>query len=161
MQIDKLDSRDLAILNALQDNGRLTNTQLAEKVNLSQSACLRRLKNLEDSPIVSSYTVLLDPRSCGLAGTAFVMVTLEGQGKESLENFELAIRDIPEILECYLLAGQHDYMLRIIFSDSEDLERIHSEILTDLPGVVRVQSTLTLRTVKRTTKLPLQQIRRT
>lgn len=151
----KFDSRDKAILRALQDDGRLTNAELAEKVNLSPSACLRRTRLLEEAGVIAGYTMLLKPKAVGLTGTAFVQVTLKGQGREELDRFEKAVADVPEILECYLLAGQHDYMLRIAYRDSEDLERLHTGTLTSLPGVDRVQSTLTLRTVKRTTKLPV------
>lgn len=149
------DSRDRAILNALQKNGRLTNAELAEKANLSPSACLRRTRMLEEAGVIAGYAMLLNPKAVGLSGTAFVQVTLKGQGREELERFERAIAGVPEIVECYLLAGQHDYMLRIAYHDTEDLERLHKDTLTSLPGVDRVQSTLTLRTVKRTTVLPV------
>ncbi|AXS39581.1 Lrp/AsnC family transcriptional regulator [Breoghania sp. L-A4] len=151
----KFDSRDRAILNALQKNGRLTNAELAEKANLSPSACLRRTRMLEDAGVIAGYTMLLNAKAVGLSGTAFVQVTLESQGREELDRFERAVADIPEIMECYLLAGQHDYMLRIAYRDAEDLERLHKDTLTSLPGVDRVQSTLTLRTVKRTTRMPV------
>lgn len=151
----KFDTRDRAILTALQKDGRLTNAELAEKANLSPSACLRRTRLLEDAGVIAGYTMLLNAKAVGLSGTAFVQVTLEGQGREELDLFERAVADIPEIMECYLLAGQHDYMLRIAYRDAEDLERLHKDTLTSLPGVDRVQSTLTLRTVKRTTMLPV------
>lgn len=151
----KFDTRDRVILNALQKNGRLTNAELAETANLSPSACLRRTRMLEDAGVISGYTMLLNAKAVGLSGTAFVQVTLRGQGREDLERFERAVTDIPEIMECYLLAGQHDYMLRLAYRDAEDLERLHKDTLTSLPGVDRVQSTLTLRTVKRTTVLPV------
>ncbi|HUG61946.1 MAG TPA: Lrp/AsnC family transcriptional regulator [Methylomirabilota bacterium] len=151
----KLDTTDRAILIALQDDARLTNADLAERVHLSASACLRRTRLLEESGLIARTVALLDPRLAGLPGTAYVSVTLDSQGRAALDRFEAAVRTVPEITECYLLAGQHDYLLRIVYRDSRDLERLHTEILTPLPGVVRVQSTLTLRTVKRTTKLPI------
>jgi Lrp/AsnC family transcriptional regulator, leucine-responsive regulatory protein len=151
----KLDATDRAILLALQDDARLTNAELADRIHLSASACLRRTRMLEESGLVARTVALLDPRLAGLPGTAYVFVTLDSQGRAALDRFEAAVRTVPEITECYLLAGQHDYLLRIVYRDSGDLERIHTEILTPLPGVVRVQSTLTLRTVKRTTKLPI------
>lgn len=151
----KFDTRDRAILAALQKNGRLTNAELADKANLSPSACLRRTKLLEEAGVIAGYTMLLNPKAVGLSGTAFVQVTLHGQGREDLERFERAVADIPEIMECYLLAGQHDYMLKLAYRDAADLERLHKDTLTSLPGVNRVQSTLTLRTVKRTTQLPV------
>lgn len=151
----KLDPTDRAILVALQDDAKLTNAELAERVHLSASACLRRTRMLEESGLIARTVALLDPRLAGLPGTAYVFVTLDSQGRAALDRFEAAVRLVPEITECYLLAGQHDYLLRIVYRDTPDLERIHTEILTPLPGVVRVQSTLTLRAVKRSTKLPI------
>ncbi|MCT4654802.1 MAG: Lrp/AsnC family transcriptional regulator [Cohaesibacter sp.] len=155
MQLSDLDKRDRKILNLLQDNGRLTNAELAEKVNLSPSACLRRVKQLEESDLISGTHLMLDAKACGLTGAAFVFVTLDGQGRDTLARFERAIRDISEIQDCYLLAGQYDYLLRVVYKDASDLERVHHDILTNLPGVVRVNSTLTLRAVKHTTKIEL------
>ncbi len=155
MQILDLDRRDRAILLALQEDGRLSNVDLAERVNLSPSACLRRIKILEQGGLVDGYAMLLDQKSCGLPGNAFVNITLDQQGRAALDKFEAAIVGVPEILECYLIAGGSDYILRVVYSDAADLERIHMEILTQLPGVTRIQSTLTLRTVKKTTALPI------
>ena len=150
-----LDERDRAILRLLQHDGRLTNLELAQRINLSPSACLRRVKLLEDSGLVARYVLLLDEDQAGLPGTAFVLVTLDQQGRAALDAFEAAIHDHPEITECCLLAGAADYMVRVVYADAADFERIHTEILTQLPGVVRVQSTLALRTVKKTTALPV------
>ena len=151
----KLDPVDRSILLILQEDGRITNAALAERVHLSPSACLRRTKLLEESGLIASTVALLDQRLAGLPGTAFVFVTLDSQGRAALDAFEAAVRDVPEITECYLLAGQNDYLLRIVYRDTADLERMHTEVLTPLPGVLRVQSTLTLRAVKRTTRLPI------
>jgi DNA-binding Lrp family transcriptional regulator len=151
----QLDERDRQILSALQSDGRLSNAELAEKVNLSPSACLRRVNLLMESGIVAGSHLILDQQAAGYHGTAYVFITLEGQDRETLDAFEARVKQVPQIQECYLLAGQSDYLLRVIFRDMEDLERMHSEVLTRVPGVMRVQSTLTLRTVKRTTKLPL------
>ena len=150
-----LDERDRAILRLLQDDGRLSNLELAQRINLSPSACLRRVKLLEDSGLVARYVMLLDEDQAGLPGTAFVLVTLDQQGRGALDAFESAIHDHPEVTECCLLAGTADYMVRVAYADSVDFERIQTEILTQLPGVVRVQSTLALRTVKKTTALPV------
>ena len=155
MQSIELDRYDRAILSALQRDGRLTNVELAERVNLSPSACLRRTRILENSGIVAGYALLLDQRVCGKPGNALVMVSLDQQGRQTLSKFEEAVQEIPEIMECYLLAGQADYFVHIIFEDATDFERIHTEILTQLPGVVRVQTTLSLRTVKKTTVVKL------
>jgi len=150
-----LDDRDRAILKLLQQDGRLTNLELASQINLSPSACLRRVKLLEERGIISRYVMLVDERAAGLPGTAFVLVTLDQQGRTALDAFESAILEHPEVTECCLLAGAADYMVRVVYADSADFERIHTEILTQLPGVVRVQSTLALRTVKKTTAMPV------
>lgn len=150
-----LDDRDRAILRLLQADGRLSNVELAERVALSPSACLRRVKLLEEAGLIARYVMLLDEKTAGLAGVAFVLVTLDQQGRAALDSFEAAVSRHAEIIECYLLAGAADYMVRVAYRDAADFERIHTEILTQLPGVVRVQSTLALRTVKKTTALPV------
>ena len=150
-----LDDRDRAILRLLQQDGRLTNVELAERVNLSPSACLRRVKLLEERGLIARYVMLLDPQAAGLPGVAYVLLTLDQQGRAALDAFEAAVQRHPEVSECCLLAGAADYMVRVVYADAADFERIHTEILTQLPGVVRVQSTLALRTVKRTTALPV------
>jgi Lrp/AsnC family transcriptional regulator, leucine-responsive regulatory protein len=149
------DDRDRAILRILQTNGRITNAELAEMVHLSPSACLRRVKHLEESGLISGYSMILDPKMAGFAGMAFVNVTLNQQARNALEQFEKQVMSYPEILECHLLAGAHDYLIRVVYKDSADFERIHTQILTQLPGVTQVQSTLTLRTIKRVSALPL------
>jgi len=155
MRLNELDARDRAIVRLLQEDGRLSNVELADRVNLSPSACLRRIRNLEQSGLIDRYTMLLDQKTCGMTGNAFVNITLNQQGRATLDEFEAAIVDIPEILECYLIAGGSDYILRVVYTDAADFERIHMEILTQLPGVTRIQSTLALRTVKKTTALPV------
>jgi Lrp/AsnC family transcriptional regulator, leucine-responsive regulatory protein len=155
MRMDNIDDRDRAILRELMREGRLTNSELAARVHLSASACLRRVQILEESGLIAGYVMLLDPTAAGLPGAAFVSVTLDQQGRASLDRFEAQARRHPEILECYLLAGSADYLLRIVYRDSRDFERIHTDILTQLPGVSLVQSTLALRTVKKTTELPV------
>ncbi|MDR3375620.1 MAG: Lrp/AsnC family transcriptional regulator [Ancalomicrobiaceae bacterium] len=151
----QLDDRDRQILAELQTDGRLTNAELAEKVHLSPSACLRRVNLLLDGDLVAGTHLVLDQAEAGFTGTAYVSITLANQDRERLDAFEAKVRHIAQIQECYLLAGQSDYLLRVIFRDVADLERLHSEVLTRLPGVVRVQSNLTLRTVKRTTRVPV------
>lgn len=153
--MDDLDRRDRAILRLLQENGRLTNVELAETVALSPSACLRRVRQLEERGLIARYVMLLDQRVAGIAGVAFVQVTLDQQGRGALDAFEAAIQGIPEITECCLVAGAADYIIRIAYRDAADFERIHTELLTQLPGVLRVQSTLALRSVKKTTALPV------
>ncbi len=151
----EIDTIDRAIIRELMRDGRLTNAELANRVNLSPSACLRRVKLMEEAGLISGYVMLLDPVLAGMRGVAFVLVTLDQQGRAALDRFEAAAARFPEVLECYLLAGSADYMIRVAYRDSVDFERIHTDILTQLPGVARLQSTLALRTVKKTTALPL------
>ena len=150
-----LDEKDRSILRLLQAEGRLTNADLAERVSLSASACLRRVRTLEQAGLLDGYVALVNARAVGLGGVAFVLITLNQQGRSALDRFEEAVDRHREILECYLLAGSADYMIKIAYADSQDFERIHTTILTQLPDVVRLHSTLALRTVKKTTILPV------
>lgn len=149
----QLDSIDVAILEALQVNGRLSNLELAQQVHLSPSACLRRVKQLEDAGVIAGYVALLNPKAVGAHGTSFTIVNLETLGGDALEHFEQAVRDEPRILDCYYVAGSNDYMIRFAYRDAEDLERFHTDVLMRLPGVARSNSMLVLRTVKKTTAL--------
>jgi len=155
MQKDAIDQQDRAILRELMRDGRLTNVELAERVNLSPSACLRRVRAMEEAGLIAGYVMLLNTKLANIAGVAFVSVTLKDQGRATLDRFETAAQRHPEIAECYLIAGSADYLLRVAYRDAADFERIHTKVLTQLPGVLRVQSTLTLRTVKQTTALPV------
>ena len=150
-----LDEVDRKILRVLQQNGRLSNAELAEKINLSPSACLRRLHMLLEGHLVDGTYLVLDQKAAGFPGTAYVFITLERQDRIQLDTFEARVKLVPKVQECYLLAGQADYLLRVVYNGAEDLERLHTEVLTRLPGLMRVQSIFTLRTVKRTTQLPL------
>jgi Lrp/AsnC family leucine-responsive transcriptional regulator len=154
-RIASLDDRDRAILALLQEDGRLSNLELAERVNLSPSACHRRVRLLEESGLIAGTVLLLDQEACGKPGTAFVEIKLERQDRQALDAFEAVVATVPEVLDCYLVAGPSDYLIRTIFADAAEFERIHTEILTRLPGVVRVETVFTLRTVKRTTRIPL------
>ena len=156
MRIDEIDDRDRAILRELMRDGRLTNAELAERVHLSQSACLRRVRMLEESGLIAGYVMLLDPVGGRPARRRLRLGDARPAGPRarSTDSSPRRARH-PEIIECYLLAGPADYLLRIAFRDARDFERIHTDILTQLPGVSRVQSTMTLRTVKKTTALPL------
>jgi Lrp/AsnC family transcriptional regulator, leucine-responsive regulatory protein len=153
--IAQLDSIDVAILEALQADGRLSNLELAQRVHLSPSACLRRVKHLEDSGVIARYVALLNPKAVGAHGTSFTIVNLETLGGDALQRFEQAARDEPRILDCYYVAGSNDYLIRFAYRDAEDLERFHTEVLMRLPGVARSNSMLVLRTVKKTTALVL------
>ena len=148
-----IDDRDRMILRLLQQDGRISNADLAEKVNLS--ACLRRVRLLEESGFIDRYAMLLNPKRIGKPGNAFVNISIARQTRQALEDFEREIQSVPEVVECYLLAGQSDYLVHVVYSSTSDYERIHSEVLTQLPGVERVQTVITLREVKRTTELPV------
>lgn len=149
--------RDRRILSELQRDGRLSNAALASRVGLSESACSRRVKMLEEAGAISGYAAIVDPARLGWAATLFVRVTLESQRRESLSAFEEAVRKVPEVMECYLISGEADYLLRVVARDAADYERIHGNELTALPGVARVSSTFTLRTVRERSRLPLPQ----
>jgi DNA-binding Lrp family transcriptional regulator len=151
----QLDAIDEAILTELQASGRLSNQDLALRVHLSPSACLRRVKALEDAGVIDGYVALLNPRALGRFGTSYTIINLESTQPRRLEAFEQAVRDRPEILDCFYVAGTNDYLVRFMYRDATDLERFHDEVLPRLPGVVRSNSMLVLRTVKKTTALPL------
>jgi len=151
----KIDRFDRAILNALQKDGRISNVDLAGLVNLSESACLRRVRRLEDKGFIEKYTALLNQRQADLSGNVFVHIALNREEQSELAAFEAAVQNLPEVMECYLMTGEFDYLLRIVVSDMADFERVHKESLTRLPGVARVNSSVAIRTVRKTTELPL------
>jgi DNA-binding Lrp family transcriptional regulator len=150
-----LDRFDRKILDLLQQDGRISNVELAQRVNLSESACLRRVRSLEQGGLIERYAAILDHKQLGLSGTVFVHIALRREEQSELAAFEEAVQKIPEIMECYLMTGEFDYLLRLIVSDMADFERLHNEALTRLPGVARVNSSIAIRTVRRTTKLPI------
>jgi DNA-binding Lrp family transcriptional regulator len=151
----ELDAIDRHILTELQVDGRLSNVDLAARVHLSPSACLRRVKSLEDRGVIAQYVALVNPRALGRHGTSFTIINLENTQPARLAAFEQAVRDQPQILDCHYVAGSNDYLVRFVYRDAQDLERFHAEVLPQLPGVVRSNSMLVLRTVKQTTALAL------
>ena len=153
MKIDRIDRN---ILRELQRDGRVSNTQLAQSVSLSESACLRRVRALEDSGLLKGYVGLVDQARAGYPGNVFIHITLHSQQERDLAKFEDAASEIPEIMECYLMSGDSDYLLRVIVADASDYERIHSQHLTRLPGVARVHSSFALRTVTKKTEMPIR-----
>ena len=152
---DKLDSTDLRILKILQIRGRITNAELADEINLSPSACHRRIQRIEKRGFIKDYVALLDSRKVGVPTTVFVEITLTAQADEILDAFEKAVSKIPDVLECHLMAGSADYILKVVAEDTEDYSRIHRQHLTRLPGVAQMQSSFALRTVFKTTALPI------
>ncbi|GIX13507.1 MAG: AsnC family transcriptional regulator [Paracoccaceae bacterium] len=152
---DDLDALDRRILAVLQREGRITNAELAERVNLSPSACHRRVARLEATGVIAGYAAQLDPRAVGRRSTVFVEITLSGQSDELLEAFEREVARIPAVLECHLMAGTADYLLKVVARDTEDFARLHRRHLARLPGVAQMHSSFALRTVVSTTALPL------
>jgi Lrp/AsnC family leucine-responsive transcriptional regulator len=150
-----IDATDRRILGALQKTGRMTNAELAERVNLSPSACHRRVQRLEAEGFIRDYVALLDERRMGRPTTVFVEITLQGQADELLEAFEKGVKRIPDVLECHLMAGTADYLLKVVAQDTEDFARIHRQHLARLPGVAQMHSSFALRTVFRTTAIPV------
>lgn len=151
---NSLDSFDQAILSALQEDGRITNQELADRIGLSPSPCLRRTKRLESEGFVSAYVALVDPQKLGLDVTAFVRVRLDSQDDRHLEQFESAIAGFPEVMECYLMTGEADYQLRIIVPSLAAFEEFLRHRLTRIAGVAQVTTSFALRPVVYKTRLP-------
>lgn len=150
-----LDAIDRKILALLQENARLANVELAEAVGLSPSPCLRRVRDLEEAGVIRRYVTLLDPAQLGLPVSIFVSVTLERQVEQALERFESAILKRPEVMECYLMTGDADYLLRIVTADLSGYERFLIDHLTRVPGVSSIKSSFALKQVKYLTALPV------
>ncbi|WP_430466130.1 Lrp/AsnC family transcriptional regulator [Tabrizicola sp.] len=148
-----LDATDRRILAVLQKEGRITNAELSERVNLSPSACHRRVQQLEEAGFIEKYVALLDARRMGKPTTVFVEITLQSQAEDLLDAFEREVARVPDILECHLMAGTADYLIKIMAEDTEDFARIHRQHLSRLPGVRQMQSSFALRTVVKTTAL--------
>ena len=150
-----LDGIDRQILAVLQKRGRISNADLSEKVSLSPSACHRRVQRLEEDGYIKDYVALLNVRKMGCPTTVFVEITLSGQTDEVLEAFEREVARVPDVLECHLMAGKSDYLLKVVARDTEDFAQIHRRYLARLPGVAQMQSSFALRTVFKTTALPV------
>lgn len=152
IQLDNIDRR---ILSVLQRNGRSSNADLAEDINLSPSACHRRVQRLQSIGVIKDYVALLNNRLVGLPTTVFVEITLSGQADEVLDAFEREVLLIPDVLECHLMAGSADYLLKVVAKDTDDFARIHRKYLARLPGVAQMHSSFSLRSVSNTTALPI------
>ncbi len=150
-----LDATDRAILTLLQDDGRITNNDLADAVHLSPSACLRRVRRLEEGGIIDRYVALIDAASIGRPTTVFVEVSLASQEESQLDAFEAQVVLRPEVISCHLMAGNADYLIQVRCADVADYERIHRTHLALLPGVTRIRSSFALRTVCQRTALAL------
>ena len=152
MQIDDI---DLKILHHLQNDARISNIDLADKVGLTPSPCLRRVKALEDRGVIRKYVGLVDPAKLGLPISIFINVSLERQERGQLEEFETTIRRFPEVMECYLMTGSSDYLVRIVVPDLQAFERFLADHLTRIPGVANIQSSFAVKQVVYNTQLPL------
>ena len=152
---DALDEIDRRILTHLQRDARMTNAKLAERVGLSPAPCLRRIRALEAAGVIRDYVALLDSRAVGRAVTVFIEIRLDLQVKDRLDILERAIREWPEVLECNLMTGDADYMLRVAVPDVDAYEQFLRDKLTRLAGVASIKSSFALKQVKYTTALPI------
>ena len=150
-----MDEIDRNILKTLQDDARVTNADLAERVGLSPAPCLRRVRALEERGVIRKYVTLLDPGAINLAVTVFVQISLDLQVEDRLEKFQRAIMRRPEVLECYLMTGDSDYLLRVVVPDVAAYERFLNDSLTRIQGVAGIKSSFALKQVKYSTVLPL------
>jgi Lrp/AsnC family transcriptional regulator, leucine-responsive regulatory protein len=151
-----MDRADLALLEALQSDSSLSISELAEKVSLSSSACHRRVKALEQSGVIAGYGARLEPRLLGLAVEVFVEITLTSQSREAMDRFERAVSDFDEILECHLMSGSADYLLRVAAKDLDQYDVVHRDCLARLPGVSAMRSSFSLRRIKRMRGYPVR-----
>lgn len=157
MAISFLDKTDLKILQVLQDNGRLTNVELSERVALSPSPCLRRLKQLEESGIIRRYAALLDPQNLALGLQAFIRVTVN-KSKQSRDVFTQSVQNWPQVLNCFALTGESDYILQAFFTDMNSFSHFVLDTLLATPGVEDAKSSFVLKEIKNTTSLPLDHL---
>jgi Lrp/AsnC family transcriptional regulator, leucine-responsive regulatory protein len=155
MPSPRLSQSDRKILELLQQNARLSNVTLAKRVSLSPSACLRRVRALEEEGFIHRYVTLLDPLSVGLGVSVFMQVSLEKKDEATLTRFEKAMIRRPEVMECYLMTGDSDYLLRVVVPDVAEFERFLMEHITKIAGIAMIKSSFTLKQVKYTTVLPV------
>ena len=151
-----MDEFDAKLLRSLQRNCKLGLNDISAEIGLSPSACHKRVKAIEDNGYVAGYVAIVPEEKLGLKTSIFVQVTLKSEKEDELSKFEEAVRRHDEIMECYLMAGQADYLLRVLCRDVEDYERVHFKILTRLPGVDRVVSNFAIRKVLRRTDIPIK-----
>lgn len=157
----KLDKIDRSILSSLQENARIPNTELAEKVGLSQSACSRRVSQLEDAGVIEGYHTSISNKELGQTITAVIQITLSSQSEKTLSNFEKAASECPFVVACFLMSGESDYLMRVNAKDMEHFEQIHKNWLSTLPGAVRIQSSFALRTVVNRANIDLANVEKT
>ena len=149
-----MDSKDRQILRELQGDGRLTNQELSERVNLSPSPCLRRVRLLEEQGVIRGYTALVDQKAWGLPVTVFIRIKLERHSDEAVKAFEQAIIAMPQVMDCWLMTGRSDYLLRVIASDLDDYERFVRRELQRVPGIAGIDTSFAYGSVKHAQVLP-------
>ena len=154
-ELDRIDRR---ILNVIQQDARISNADLAREVDLSPSPCWRRLKALQEAGVIRQHVSLLDADAVGLPVSVFVSVSLDKQIEDNLARFEAAVRERPEVMECYLMTGEADYLLRVVVPDLRAYERLVLEQLTRIPGVANIKSSFALKQVSYKTALPLEHL---
>lgn len=155
-----LDAIDVRILNILQENARITTLELAEQVGLSPTPCARRVKRLEDDGLIQRYVTLLDEKKAGLDLSVFISVRLRNQTAETIDKFDRSVRSMPEITECYLVTGAHDYLLHLRVADVDALRDFLRERLVTIEGIAEAQTSIVLDKVKYTTALTLSESRK-
>lgn len=155
MTAEPLDPTDRRILQVLQDDARITMTELADRVGLSPTPCTRRVKRLEETGVIRRYATLLEPTAVGLPVNVFVSISLTAQTEPALQAVEEAVGTYPEVMECYLMTGDADYLLRVVVPDLETYQRFVMDKLTRLPGIANIRSSFALRQVAYRTALPL------
>ncbi|MER7793203.1 Lrp/AsnC family transcriptional regulator [Streptomyces sp. NPDC097640] len=151
----ELDAIDRRILRALQENGRIQNVELAEKVGLSPSPCLRRVKMLEEAGVIERYVALLNPAKIGMGLTVFARIWLTGQDAETVEHFTEEVKLLPQIVECHLMAGDCDFLLRVVAADLDAYRKFQLDHLTRIRGVQSVKTEIPMQKIKLTSELPL------
>jgi Lrp/AsnC family transcriptional regulator, leucine-responsive regulatory protein len=159
MPVIELDRIDCRILQLVQADGRLSNVELAEKVALSPSPCLRRLKRLEKAGVIRRYVALLEPAKVGLGLLAFVRVSLEKRGRGAMDAFRRGVQEWPEVMDCYVMTGDMDFLLKILVEDLEHFSRFIMDRLLKQPGVIDAKSSFALETLKHNTALDLTHLR--
>ncbi len=150
-----LDEIDLQILEKLQDEGRITNVELATSVGLTAPPCLRRMRGLEDSGVITAYHAAVDPAKMGYTITVFAMVSLKSQAEEDLQAFEHHIENLPEVRECYMLNGEIDFILKVVAKDLQQFQQFLTSKLTSAPNVASVKTSLTIRSAKNLPGVPI------
>ena len=154
-KLSEFDQFDIRLLNRLQNDARITNVALAEAANLSPAPCLRRVRDLEAAGVIRGYVTLLDPEALGLDVSVFIQVSLEKQVGQALRTFEETIEGYPEVMECYLMTGDSDYLLRVVAHDLKALQGFIVDRLAKIPHVASIRSSITLKQVKYKTALPI------